>query len=160
MIVDAPPLKDGTGKELRRLHDVVLQHLRALKAMDYEHSGPFITSVLELKLDTNTMFEWQRHSQESAEVPHFKKLQEFLDMRAQASEVSVPECGKKPKSEGYNGRKPFIPSKPIASFAGAADPMATCVVCKSGKHPCTLVPNSGLSLMTGWYPLQKPTTCV
>ena len=140
MIVDAPPLKDGTGKELRRLHDVVLQHLRALKAMDYEPSGPFITSVLELKLDTNTMFEWQRRSQESAEVPHFKKLLEFLDMRAQASEVSVPEYGKKPKSEGYNGRKPFIPSKPIASFAGVADPMATCVVCKSGKHPVYACP--------------------
>lgn len=32
MILEAPSLKDGSGKELRRLHDVVLQHLRALKA--------------------------------------------------------------------------------------------------------------------------------
>ena len=64
-----PPLKDCSGRELRRLHDVVLQHLRALKALSYEPSGPFITSVLEIKLDTNTMFEWQKHSQESSEVP-------------------------------------------------------------------------------------------
>ena len=56
MILEAPPLKDGSGKELRRLHDVVQQHLRALKAMDYEPSGPFITSVLELKLDVNTVY--------------------------------------------------------------------------------------------------------
>ena len=56
-ILDAPPLKDGSGKELCRLHDVILQHRRALKAMDYEPSSPFITSVLELKLDVNTMFE-------------------------------------------------------------------------------------------------------
>ena len=32
-IVQAPSLKDGSGKELRRLHDTVQQHLRALKAM-------------------------------------------------------------------------------------------------------------------------------
>jgi hypothetical protein len=60
MVLEAPALKDGTGRELRRLHDTVQQHLRALKAMDYEPSGPFITSALELKLDVNTMFEWQR----------------------------------------------------------------------------------------------------
>ncbi len=63
MIMEAASLKEGTGKELRRLHDTVQQHLRALKAMDHEPSGTFITSVLELKLDASTMFEWQRHSQ-------------------------------------------------------------------------------------------------
>ena len=46
MILEASALKDGSGKELRRLHDLVQQHLRALKAMEYEPSGPFITSVL------------------------------------------------------------------------------------------------------------------
>ena len=56
MILEAPSLKEGSGKELRHLHDTVQQHLRALKAMDYEPSGPFITSVLELKLDVSTMF--------------------------------------------------------------------------------------------------------
>ena len=73
MIAEAPALKDGTGKELRRLHDTAQQHLRALKAMGYDPPGPFITSLLELKLDMNTMFEWQRHSQESTDVPHFSK---------------------------------------------------------------------------------------
>ena len=58
VILEAPSLKEGNGKELRRLHDTVQQHLRALKAMGCEAPGPFITSVLELKLDTNTMFEW------------------------------------------------------------------------------------------------------
>ena len=56
MILEAPPLKEGSGRELRRLHDVVQQHLHALKAMDCEAPGPFIMSVLELKLDSNTMF--------------------------------------------------------------------------------------------------------
>jgi len=31
--------------------------LHALKAMGQEPSGPFITSLLELKLDPNTIFE-------------------------------------------------------------------------------------------------------
>ena len=60
MIMDAKPLTDGSGKKLRQLHDTVQQHLRAFKAMDYEPSGPFVTSILELKLDADTMFEWQR----------------------------------------------------------------------------------------------------
>ena len=59
-ILDSPPLKEGSGRELRRLHDTVQQHIRALKALGHEPSGPFITSVIELKLDTNTMSEWPR----------------------------------------------------------------------------------------------------
>ena len=35
------------------------------------------------------MFEWQRNSQASTDVPHFSKLLEFLDLRAQASETLV-----------------------------------------------------------------------
>ena len=119
MILETPSLKDGSGRELCRLHDVVLQHLRALKAMEYEPSGPFITSALELKLDTNTMFEWQKHSQDSTEVPHFQKLLEFINLRAQASEVSMPEPVRKGKAECPPPRKPFThgAGKHIASFA-------------------------------------------
>ena len=35
MILEAAPLKDGNGKELRTLHDTVQQHVRALKSMGY-----------------------------------------------------------------------------------------------------------------------------
>ena len=42
-ILDTSFLKDGSGRELRRLLDVVLQHLRALKGMKYNPCGPFIT---------------------------------------------------------------------------------------------------------------------
>ncbi len=90
-ILEVPNLKDGTGRELRRLHDVAQQHLRALKALGHEPSGSFVTSLLELKLDVNTMFEWQRHSQSSHDVPHYKELLEFINLRAQASEVSMPD---------------------------------------------------------------------
>ena len=62
MILEAPPLKDGDSKELHKLHDTMQQYTRVLKAMDCEPSGPFLTSVIELKLDTTPMFEWQKHS--------------------------------------------------------------------------------------------------
>ena len=48
-IIDTPNLKDGNGRELRRLHDTISQHLRALKAMKHEPSGAFITSSIEAK---------------------------------------------------------------------------------------------------------------
>ena len=88
-IMCAPALKDGNGKELRRLHDVIQQHMRALKAMKHEPSSSFLTSVIELKLDVDTMFEWQKHSQANIDVPHYQDLLEFLDLRAQASETTV-----------------------------------------------------------------------
>ena len=50
---------EGTGKELRWLHDTLQQHLRVLKAMGQEPSGSFITSLLELKLDSNMTFKWR-----------------------------------------------------------------------------------------------------
>lgn len=66
-IMDTPPLKDGSSKELRRLHDVLLQHLRALKTMKEEPDPSFITSIIELKLDPTTLFEWQKHSQDTTD---------------------------------------------------------------------------------------------
>ena len=57
--LDLPALKQGSGKELLHLHDTVQQHIHALKCMGYEPSRPFVTSVLDLNLDTGTMFEWQ-----------------------------------------------------------------------------------------------------
>ena len=141
MIMDAPALKDGNGKEVRRLHDTVQQHLRALKALGSEPSGPFITSLLELKLDTNTAFEWHKYSQDSEEVPHYSKLLEFLNLRAlraQASEAPNVEnkrnsrndahSSKRPNNQGSGGQRPHFTSL----TSNVTD--HTCVVCKE-KHP-------------------------
>ena len=138
MILEAPPLREGNGKELRRLHDTVQQHLRALKAMDYEPSGPFITSVLELKLDTSTMFEWQKFSHDLPEVPHYHKLLEFVNLRAQASETSISEPSKKSRSDVGSTKK--FTTKPIASFASTAEPLLNCVICNTSKHPLYACP--------------------
>ena len=79
---------------MRRLHDIVTQHLRALAEMKKETIESFITSMVELKLDQATMFEWQRHSQDSKDVPRYILL-EFLDLRVQASESVVHESDKR-----------------------------------------------------------------
>ena len=68
-IIHISSLKEGSGKELRRLHDVAQQHLKA-----------FVTSLLELKLDSSTMFEWQKSSRESTNTPHYNNLLEFIDL--------------------------------------------------------------------------------
>ncbi len=140
-IYDVPSLKEGNGKELRRLHDTVQQHLRALKAMGEEPSGSFITSLLELKLDTNTTFEWQKFSQESESVPHYSKLLEFLDLRAQASETSVSETRKTPRNETHPSKKSAF-GKGATSFAASvsSQPFATCALCKPEKHPLYACP--------------------
>ena len=124
-ILEAPPLKDGSGRELRKLHDIVNQHLRALKAMKYDPPGHFVTSVVELKLDQNTMFEWQKYSQEATGVPHYGDMLNFLNLRAQASESSH-ETGHKRQPDG---KRP-----PIFTSYYSSD-NETCAACKGGKHP-------------------------
>ena len=88
-ITEVPSLSDGSGKELRRLHNVANQNLRALKTSGYEPSGEFIISLLELKLDRLTMCEWQKFTPERKKVTHYSKLLEFLDLQAQGSESTA-----------------------------------------------------------------------
>ena len=159
MIIESPSLKDSSGKEVQRFHDTTQQHLRALKAMGHEPSGEFITSLLELKLDSDTMFEWQKHRQDSTEVPHYSKLLEFINLRAQASESSATELGKKgtknevkfPRKSG----KPSIFSHPVSTDVASAN----CVACKTEKHPCMLVQRSEISITSKSYQCSVRTGC-
>ena len=130
-ILEAPSLREGKGKELRRLHDTVNQHLRALKAMNYDPPEHFITSMLELKLDQDTMFEWQRHTQSSTSVPPVSALLEFIDLRAQASESAPFELNKKHYGEKQMPRK-FHGPRSVTSFTTVVEEM--CVLCKTTRH--------------------------
>lgn len=133
-IMDTPSLKDGSGKELHRLHDMLQQHLRALKTMKCEPDPSFITSLIEIKLDEETLFEWHKHSQEKvAEVPHYQEILDFINLRAQASE-SVTSFNKKHHS--LPGKQ--LHHSKVASFAAASKESGTrsnCVICTSERHP-------------------------
>ena len=78
MIIETPSLKDGSGKQLRHLHDMI-QHLCALKALGQEPSPAFITSMFKLKLDVTIMFERRKHSQSSTDVLLYQEVLEFID---------------------------------------------------------------------------------
>ncbi len=93
-ILEVPTLKSGNGKELRKFHDTMQQHIRALKTMGHEPSGSFLTSLLELKLDVDTSFEWQKLSQSTSGIPPYKDLLKFIDLRAIASEISPHDFGR------------------------------------------------------------------
>ena len=114
----------------------------SLKTMDHEQLGLFVTSILELKLDMNTLFEWQKHNQTSVDVPHYNKLLEFINLRAQASETTTSDQNKKlSKGETHPNKKSFISGKPVVSFgANTTDPVGNCVLCKMDKHPLYTCP--------------------
>jgi len=90
--------------------------------------------MLELKLDVNTTFEWQRHSQSSTDVPHYKLLLEFINFRAQASEAAISDPTKKPfKSDPLPAKRNY---RSVASFVASANSSpGSCVACKSENHP-------------------------
>ena len=127
-ILDAPSLKDGNSKELRHLHDVAKQHLCALKVMKYDTFALLVTSMLELKLDHTTMFEWQWHMQSSNTVPDFDDLLEFSNLRARAGENTAREGERK-------CQVPPPEKKAVTRPSYAVSVEEYCVVCKTAKHP-------------------------
>ena len=127
-ILDAPSLKDGNSKELRRLHDVAKQHLRALRVIKYETFTSLVTAILELELEHTTMFEWQWHTQDSNTVPDFDDLLEFLDLRAWA--------GKNAAWEGERRRQaPPLERKAVTRPSYTASVKEYCLACKKARHP-------------------------
>ena len=106
--------KDGTGRELRCLYDTVQKHL---KAMEYEPSGPFVTSILELKLDTKLIQCLNGRSRVKVQpqlVLYLNELLEFINLRAQASEGSTSDQGKRfPEGKSHHPRRSLVAGKPV-----------------------------------------------
>ena len=94
----------------------------------------FITSVIELKLDVDTMFEWQKHSQSSSGPP-CKTCSTLSIFRLKPLKTSLSVSSKKqPKSDLPPTRKSFPHSK--ASFAMNSDTSnGYCVLCPFERHP-------------------------
>ena len=88
-ISDVLSLKERNGKEIRCLHDVLLQHHQALKAMDEDDFETLLTAIVELERD------WQCSSQEHKEVPPCSERLDFLNLRTCDSENSVCDVVKK-----------------------------------------------------------------
>ena len=48
-----------------------------------------MTSIIKLKLDQETLFEWERHTEGKKQIPDPRDLLEFSDMQAQACKASA-----------------------------------------------------------------------
>ena len=118
--MEIPTLKENNGKDLCRFHDILQQHLHALNVDTFEPLSQFITSVIQLKLDLDTMFEWQKHTQDTAVVPHHQQLLEFIDLCARASESSTTHK-RVPKTDNSS-------KKSVTSFAASSNTLQPPVV--------------------------------
>ena len=134
-ITSISPLKDGTGKELRKLHDTILQHTRALKTMKHVPSKTFLTSLIELKLDAGTLFEWQKHSQSQTNVPKYEDLLSFIDLRAQTLETSHALQPRKHSKDNHKSGKRYQHSENVPSFYSSPNPLVKCPTCGADSHP-------------------------
>ena len=152
-------MREGSGKELHRLYDTILQHIRALKTMDGDLTGAFLTSIIELKLDADTIFEWQKHSQEQKTTPQYEDILGFIDLRTQASETAA--VGKKQvKINQTGGGKPHHSGRNVTSFATHADSKHHCVLCEPKKHLLYACPKfKGMALVEKLSTLQNKRLC-
>ena len=98
-----------------------------------------LSPLMELKLNPNT-FEWQKFSQKSADIPHYSKLLEFLNLCTQACETCTSDTKKVPRSDIHTNKR-FQSNKPIASFtASTLESVAGYILCKLEKHPLYACP--------------------
>ena len=80
-------------------------------------------------------------SQDSESMPHYTKLLEFPDLRAQTSKTCTSETRKIPHNEIHPTKWPPI-NRAIASFAmNVSETITNCVLCKFEKHPLYACPS-------------------
>ena len=91
-------MKTGSGPELRRLYDVLVQHIRALMALEQDTLETYLTVVIELKLDEGTKLKWSEYSSERATTPPYEELLKFLDIQVRHCESVMQGVRKTPAS--------------------------------------------------------------
>ena len=95
--------------------------------MDENKFETLLTCIIELKLNTTTMRDWQRSSRKIKEVPPFKDMLNFLDMQVRDTERSVRDVGKK-RPTASNPSK-----RTTKSYTASVED--TCVACKNDYYP-------------------------
>ena len=152
-IFEAPPVKDGSTKELRRLYDMLNHHIRALKSMKHYLFDTFITAAAKLKFNQSAMHEWQKFSRDCESVPLYSELLRFLNLEARGAEITVGDSER---------RHPIVPpgkkTISIPSYSVSID--ETCVSCKKANHPFYIWKRSSHSCTDAKWLWSKITNCV
>ena len=118
-------------KELRKMHDTMVQNLRALKkTMDCVMNRQIVTSMIQAKVDQMTLFTWKDSSKDQVErAPHCDEILRFLKQRA-TSESSTQRCSKPPP-----------PVKSVtAHIASNPNQSGKCQLCQGERHPFYICP--------------------
>ena len=136
--------------------------------MKYETFPSLVTSILELKLDRDTKFKWQRHAQDSNAVPNFDELLEFTDLRARAGENAARERERRqaPPLERKAVTKPSYTAnvdESYVAFKAPRHPLYGCKVLQGFPHDrkITIIRDSGICLSflrPGHFANQCPST--
>ena len=106
--------------------------------MGHEPSKTFLTSLLQLKLDQTTRFEWQRHNQSEVDVASYTNLLDFLDLRAQATQTLTPDQTQQKRTHKGNPIHQSRQPHQHASFTAGANSNYT--ICKSKNNPLYMSP--------------------
>ena len=91
VILETPSLKDVNGNICVAYIKSHCNTFKLPRSWTTNFFGPFITSILELKLDSNTIFKRQRHNQASTGIQYYQELLDFINVRAQASKMSISD---------------------------------------------------------------------
>ena len=87
--MEAPNIRTGSGRELRKQHDVVSRHVWSLETIKGDRFEAFLSASIEIKLDQESKFVCQQHTHVQRDVQSIDELLEFIHSRAQASELST-----------------------------------------------------------------------
>lgn len=139
------------------MHDTEQQHLQALKSMNYEASGPFITSMLELKPHAGTMAETQQQLYE-------------LSSLQQSTWICEPPCfafwayclWDSPRRVTNIKVHWNFHGKPAANYDANASSSTKepCSICKTERHShSSPTPSSNHNLMIAWWSQWRQTVC-
>ena len=146
-IQGAFPLKTCSGQELRRLHDLLSQHIRALKASEDCNIEIYLTVTIELKLDEGTRLRLTEYSSRCEKTPSCEELLEFLDTQARHYESVSHSARSMPKS--------------TTKAAYTTRPENVCVACIKENHPLNTCGRfQSMSRDERWALVQKNGYCM
>ncbi|XP_025407382.1 uncharacterized protein LOC112681329 [Sipha flava] len=140
-ILDVPPVKPGSSKDLQELHSLVTNHVAVLEALGQpvEHWDAWLITIILRKLDISTIHQWQlRHA--NTELPKFIEIEKFLAGRCVAFESTEPwfstteDNDLKTASKTTNLKKTNLTQYSKKSLLAAKDLSEDKCVCCSDVH--------------------------
>ena len=114
---------------MRQLHDTMQQQVCALKTLGYDLPGKFITWMW-------TLFEKQKHSQASTDVPHYQKILAGLYWPLDLSFWDLMH-NNRGFPNAISTSEVTIQNRCISRY-GSSPTDSNCIVCKADKHPSCL----------------------